>query len=71
MGDSSNRDLLSEMGRKPLSVPTWNSKSTITNRNLSHGELMGCVPGSVHWCFAYLGLTQEVDRVWGKENQNL
>lgn len=32
---------------------------------------MGCVSGSVHWCFAYLGLAQEVGRVWGKENQNL
>lgn len=65
------RSALRDGEETPSSIPTWNSKLTITNRNLSHGELMGCVPGSVHWCFAYLGLTQEIGRVWGKETQNL
>lgn len=45
---------------------SWNRKAATRKQEFPHGSLKGCVPGSAHWCFASLGLTQEVGRAQGK-----
>jgi hypothetical protein len=70
--DFSDRDLVSEMGRKPLErLPSSSEgpaslleqESSNHKQEFPHGRLKGCVHGSAHWCFACLQLTQEVGRV--------